>query len=44
MNESDNVRSSLMQKLRYYIHGRVCILEVYYNFSTNLGGSEIKMN
>ena len=30
MNESDDVRSSLMQKLRYYIHERVCILEEYY--------------
>ena len=30
MNKSDDVRSSLMQKLRYYIHRRVCVLEEYY--------------
>ena len=31
MNESDDVRSSLMQqKLRYHIHRRVCVLEEYY--------------
>ena len=30
MHESDDVRSSLMKKLMYYIHERVCVLEEYY--------------
>ena len=30
MHESDDVRSSFMKKLIYYIHERVCLLEEYY--------------
>ena len=30
MHESDDVRSSSMKKLRYYILERVCVLEEYY--------------